>query len=286
MWTSNKSNGIIGNFDEVLAEVMEFKKRGGGAIVDVSSIGLGRDPKALFRLSNASGLNIIMGASWYVNDYHPAYMSQKSVDELADMVVRDIVVGVDGTNIRSGVIGEIGVACGKGQMTESELKSTRASARASRITGAPMSFHCGGYREEKFKILDIVESEGVKLSSVIMGHSNSSTLDLEFMKRLLARGVYVEFDYLGAPGWMDEHYDGQVVRGMVEMIKMGFADRILLSHDVCTKVQLKKYGGMGYSFVSDHFLAVLREMGVSEEDIHKVMVDNPAKAFAFVAPKP
>ena len=281
-------NGFLGDFDTSLDEVMAFKNRGGDAIVDVSNIGLGRDPGALQRISNASGLKVVMGAGWYQKAFHPLDMDQRTVEQLTDVIVHDITVGAEGTNIRSGIIGEVGI--NGNPLTTNELKSTRASGRAARLTGAPITFHVGGEGEEKFQVLDVLASEGVDLHHVTMGHSNRWSNDYPFMKRLFARGVFVEFDYLGAPGgpggWLGAMDDQKVANGIAELVKMGYADRIVLAHDVCTKIQLKKYGGNGFTYINDYFLPALERLGVSQSDIHKMMVDNPRKALVFAAPQP
>ena len=283
-----KGSNFLGDFEEQYREVMEFKKAGGGAIVDVSEIGLGRDPKGLQRMSNATGLDIVMGASWYTKDYYAPDMDARTVDELADVIVRDVTVGVDGTQIRSGVIGEIGID--GGPLTPNELKVIRASARASRITGAPMSFHAGGVDDERLVTIDTVLSEGVRPEQIIMGHSGGITPNLPLVKRILAKGVYLQIDWLGVAtgpaGVLGNRSDRTIAQVIVDLAKQGYADRIMLSHDICTKLQLKKYGGNGFAYINEHFLPVLRELGASEEDIHKFMVDNPRRALTFAPPRP
>jgi phosphotriesterase-related protein len=108
---------------------------------------------------------------------------------------------------------------------------------------------------------------------------------------LLDRGVFIEVDYLGviygAGGILTGgRNDRAVADGVMEMIKAGYVDQILVSHDICTKQQLKKYGGTGFSYISEYFLPELRRLGASEADIHKIMVDNPRRALTFVEPKP
>ena len=283
--TPNRDNLYLTDFGEAIDEVMEFKRHGGQTIVDVTSIGLGRDPHALQQVSQTTGLSIVMGAGWYQKQFHPADMDSRTIEELTDVIVRDIVVGAQGTSVRSGIIGEVGI--NGNPLTENEMKSIRASARASRITGAAISFHVGGRGEEKFVVLEAVAAEGADLRRVIMGHSNSIADDLPFMKRLLERGVFVQFDTLGRPdGRLGGVDDGKVARGIVELIEAGYADRILLSQDVCNKIQLKKYGGTGFSYVLENFLPALRDLGVEEEDIHKMMVENPVRALTFAAPEP
>ena len=284
----NQDNDSLRDWEDSYNEVIQYKRVGGGTIVDVSNIRLGRDPKALFRMSNATELNIVMGAGWYQKRYHPLNMDRLTLEEMTQIIVRDIAVGVDGTRIRSGVIGEIGI--NGNPLTPNEIKSTRASARAARLTGAPMSFHVGGYREEKFTILDIVASEGVDLKRVVMGHSNGLALDLPLARRVLARGVTLEFDWLGAlgspGGTLGASDDIKVAQGLVQLVKEGYGDRIVIAHDVCTKLQLKKYGGLGFTYIDDYFLPTLKKMGLTDADIRKIMIDNPARQLTFVAPQP
>ncbi|MEW2071614.1 aryldialkylphosphatase [Streptomyces sp. NPDC007346] len=283
----NTDNDVLGDHDEMLTEVLAFVRSGGGTMVEVSPAGLGRDPEALLRLSRAGGLNIVMGGGWYTPAFHPPDMGERTVDELADAIVRDVAVGVDGTRIRSGIIGEVGAETVP--LTGNELKSVRASGRASRVTGAPVTFHVGGVGEDKFRVLDILAEEGVAASNVVLGHAGDVIADPAFGRRVLARGVFVEFDFLTSPGSPWGHLvltsDHKVVRGVVELIERGHAHQILLGHDVCQKIQLKKYGGQGYDYIPRHFLPALRRLGVSEEAIRTIMVDNPARALAFAAPQ-
>ncbi|PZT77574.1 MULTISPECIES: phosphotriesterase family protein [unclassified Streptomyces] len=283
----NADNDVLDDHDEMLAEVLAFAHTGGGTVVEVSPAGLGRDPEALLRLSRASGLNIVMGGGWYTPAFHPADMDELTVDELADAAVRDIVVGVDGTGIRSGVIGEVGAD--SVPLSDNELKSVRASGRASRVTGAPVTFHVGGVGEDKFRVLDILAEEGVPPSNIVLGHAMEVAADPDFGRRVLDRGVFVEFDFLTSPGSPWGHLfltsDHKVARGIAELVERGHAGQILLGHDVCQKIQLKKYGGQGYDYIPRHFLPALRRLGVSESALHTIMVDNPARALAFAAPR-
>lgn len=278
---------VLSDFNESLTEVMAFKNAGGGTIVDVTNFGLSRNPEALKRISDASGLNVVMGAGWYQKALHPPDMSDHSVEELTELIVRDIVEGAQGTGIRSGIIGEIGI---QGRpITDNEIKSIRASARAAKLTGAPMTFHMGGgTAEEKQQTLDIVASEGVDLNRVVMGHNGSG--DVAAMKKLTDRGAYIEFDYIGdAP----ESPDGGAslreaaasrARQMKTLIDAGLTERILVAHDICTQPQLMKHGGGGFGFTSNLLVPALKELGVSEKAIQTILVDNPRRVLTFVAP--
>lgn len=282
-----RGSNFLGNFDEMYDEVMEFRKQGGQTIVDVSSIGLGRDPLALFRMSNVSGLSIVMGSSWYTKTFHPLDMDARTVEELTDVIVRDVTVGVQGTGIRSGIIGEIGID--GGPLTANELKVIRASARAARITGAPMTFHAGGVNEERLVSIETALSEGVRPEQIIMGHSGAITPNMPLVRKILAKGVYFQVDWLGVTegpaGILGNRSDRTIASAIVEIIRMGYADRILLSHDICTKPQLRRYGGTGFAYVLEYFVPELRRQGVSEDVIRKIVVENPRRALTFVAPR-
>lgn len=281
---------VLDNFDEQLAEVMAFARAGGGTIVDTTNFGLTRKPEWLKRMSDASGLHVVMGAGWYMRTLHPPDMDVRTVEELTDIVVRDVTVGAQGTNIRSGIIGEVGVGVfgPPAPLTENERKSVRASARASRITGAPMTLHSFAPADEMQRVLDIIASEGVDLTRVVMGHTGTG--DLAAMKRYTDRGAYIEFDYIGGGKGPDSgpalaQAAGRLATSIKTLIDGGLTDRILVAHDVCTRPQLKRNGGGGFDYISTAVMPALRAKGVSEETIRTILVDNPRRVLTFVAPQ-
>ena len=290
-------NWLLADVEVAIEEANEFRYAGGGTIVEVSSIGLRRDPVALRRVARATGLNIVMGCGWYQKAYHPANMDQRTVEDMAEEIVRDITVGVDETGIRSGIIGEVGIE--GDPLTENEIKSIRASARASRATGAAISFHkSGSTREEKLRVADIVGEEGVSPSRVIFGHCDFVADDIDLLLELLGTGMYVQFDVVGRMGitipW-DTSPRTQVAATLANLtatdaeaiprlIEAGYADRILLSHDVSLKDHFRRHGGTGYSFVLEKFVPHLRLRGVAEEHIQMMLVDNPMRVLALAEP--
>ena len=292
-----RDNWVLVDERTAIDEAMEFRYHGGGAIVEVTSIGIRRDPLAMSRVSQATGLNVVMGAGWYQKLYHPADMDQRTVEDLTEEIVRDVTVGVGGTGIRSGIIGEVGIE--GNPITENEVKSIRASGRASRATGAPVSFHRGGVGRERLAVVGILGEEGTDMSRVIFGHSDFISGDLDLMLELLGHGVYIQFDLLGRVNvplrfvtdtddfnlFFSSAGTAAVAEAIPKLIEAGYADRILLSQDVCTKMQLKRYGGTGYSFILEKFLPEMRFRGVSEEHIQMMMVGNPKRILTFVEPQ-
>ena len=276
------------DFDESLNAIMDFKNHGGGTIVDVSNFGLTRDPLALQLVSRVSGLNVVMGAGWYMHQYHPSDMDQLTVQQLTEIIVHDITVGAQGTNIRSGIIGEVGVGDFEDFKKHHPLepnvtKSVRASARAARITGAPMSIHNFEGLPEMMQVLDIIQSEGVDLRRVVMSHTGGRPT--QEMEAIFKRGAYVEWDYMGqAP--LPAANAKRIIDSIAATIKAGHAAQIVLSHDICTQAQLKINGGGGYTYINDVILPGLKAQGISDATIHQITYENPAHALTFVAPEP
>ena len=294
-------NVRLGDEQLAIVEVTHYRYAGGGTIVDVTPKGLRPDPAAARRVSYATGVNVVMGTSWHSPDFHPADMDQRTVEDLADEIIHDVTVGNGQTGIRSGIIGEVGI---EGYpLIPNEIKSIRAAARASRATGAAITFHRAGRGNEKLKVLDMVEEEGADLARTIIGHCDIVANDLPFLTELLERGVYVEFDLMGrldvpltaqpprpeilpAPRLLSGFpLTSLISEAIVKLTEAGYEDRILLSHDAFPKLQFKSYGGTGYAFVLEKFLPHLRTLGVTEEQINKFMVENPKRVLTFVAPQ-
>jgi phosphotriesterase-related protein len=284
---SLEDNDLIDDTEVVTAEVMAFRQWGGGTIVDQSSIGLGRDPVGLRQISLASGLHIVMGGGYYERQFHPEDIDTLPWEAMAERIERDIVEGVAGTGIRSGLIGEVGIE--GGPLTDNEIKSVRAAGRAAAATGAPISFHIGGQGEEKHRVLDLLEEAGADLGHVLFSHALGIADDPDFARRLLGRGVLVELDFLGSTGspWgtLWPFGDKTAARTILDLLDGGWADRIVLGHDICQKIQLQAYGGHGYSYIPEHFLPYLSRLGVGDDAIDQMMVRNPARWLQFTAPR-
>ncbi len=282
----NRDNLILGDEPMAVQELTDFRKRGGGTLVDVTSIGLGRDPAALRRVSKATGVHVVMGTGWDIRAVDSRELEKRSLENLTWELVRDVTAGVGKSGIRSGIIGEVATA--GDPLTAVEIKVIRAAGRASRITGAAVSMHTGdsGTRSTH-AILDLLEAEGTDLGRVILGHCDSLVRDLSSLTSLLKRGVHVEFD-----GMSEFHMLRQpataahVGDGILELIQRGFLERILLSQNVDRKIDLKALGGMGYTFVLDQFVPHLTGKGVTEEQVRTLIYENPKRVLTFMAPRP
>ena len=277
----NKHNITLDDEPLAITELKDFAAHGGHTVVEPTCQGIGRDPRALKRISQASGLNIIMGAGYYLGSSHPAKVAGMTIDQIADEIVHEATAGVDGTDIKVGLIGEIGVSS---DFTDQEEKSLRAAARAQARTGLPLMVHLPGWYRLGHKVLDIAAVEGAELRHTVLCHMNPSHDDLAYQGELASRGAFLEYDMIG----MDFFYadqqvqcpsDEEAARAIVKLVEQGHIDRILLSHDVFLKMMLTRYGGNGYAYILKHFLPRLKRHGLTDQQLDILMRDNPRSVF-------
>ena len=278
--------------DEEMAirETMRFKKAGGGTIVDMSCNNIGRNPKGLVNVSKATGLNIIMGTSYYVGEsYTPEMkMDSRTAEDIAQEFIRDITVGVGDTGIKAGVIGEIGTSW---PVKEGEGKVLRAAVMAQQETGAVVNVHPGGSQDAASWCLKVLEEAGADLSRVVFSHmTRTFPIDARSARaRLADKGCYLEYDIFGHDGsyppFMADHdvgNDAIRISQIRELIADGYLDKILISQDICYKINLSSYGGGGYALIPTVVIPVMLNRGMTEEQIHTITVENPKRALTFV----
>jgi len=264
----------------ILEELAAFRSAGGSGLVDLTMPGVGRDPAWLADVAKASGLHVVMGCGWYRGAYYPAEarIDRRSVDDLADELVREAADGVDGTAVRPGIIGEIGTD--KPWISALEERVHRAAARAARRTSLAVTTHAV-LSPVGLEQLRIFEEEGLDPARVVIGHADSYPV-LEHHLAIIERGASVEFDFLGMSfSALERHGEPRVLRLLCDLLAKGHGDRILLSQDVCSDAQLQRYGGHGYTYLARTFLPRLREAGVSDADIETMTVANPRRLLTI-----
>jgi len=313
-----KSMFVLDDEGATMDELAAFRQGGGGTIVDVTPIGIGRDPARLRRLAEASDVRVVMSAGWYRWMFHPPDVARRSVDQLAAEMVADIETGVGGTGVRAGIIGEIPldatglrlsaplsfvysdsailaarqakqqrIRSGRATVEEiydaEELKVLRAAARASRRTGVAITLHAP---DPWLRYLDVLESEHADLGRVVVGHSDFVLLSDSLARAAFARGVYLQLDYqLQTYATGDVGPFDQLLDRVVWAVRQGFGDRVLLSLDLCFRQGLAKYGGGGYRSLFGRIIPALRAKGLTDAEIREIVVDNPRRVLATVPPR-
>lgn len=287
---------VVQNFmpDPELAEIelKRYKDAGGVTLVDQTSGGLRRNHHDLIfdedlnevkhavavrDLAQRTGLNIILGCGWYRETYYEPRLWRMKTDEIAEEITRDVTVGIDGTDVRAGFIGEMGAHFN--WVSAIEERVLRASARAQIATDVALGTHAtrGPHGLEQ---LDILEQEGVDLRRVVVAHSGSFPIH-KYHSEIARRGGYISFDRMGLLKDGNEFDQKRYLKSIKEIIDNGFINNLIFSHDVCYTTDWVTYGGAGYDFLSTGAFAVLnKEIGLTQEQFDMIMVGNPRRLLS------
>jgi phosphotriesterase-related protein len=262
--------------------VTVFREAGGTAIVDMTTIGLGPKPAVLRDIATASGLNVVAGAGYYREKCLPADVLDKSVDEIADELERWVVEGMYGTDVRAGILGELGTMSPIRPFEERQL---RAAARVQRKTGVPINVHPAIWAHEHLRIIDILDDAGADLTRVAISHCDQ-LVEPDWHGRIAERGVFLCFDTFGAEFEYEgdgshEPTDTERIDCLVRLLAAGRASQLLLSHDICTRLQLQHYGGKGYDHVPTTIVDRLRAAGASQADVDEMLIANPRRLLTI-----
>lgn len=278
----SRTNMLLDDLELVVAEVSRFAGLGGGTIVDLSTRGIGPYPEQLAAIARRSGLHIVAGTGFYVQRAHPAWVASATIEELAAQMIAELTEGFAGTGVRAGIIGEIGT---RSPIHPDEEKALRAAARAHRATGAAINVHLSIFAHEGHRVLDILlDEEGIAPSRIALSHLDELP-DTAYHRSLAARGVYIEFDCFGSECYFDEDdlrepSDAERVEALLRLLDAGHGRQMLLSQDICTKMQWRHYGGMGYDHILRTIVPRLRRRGLDETTLHEILVENPARLLA------
>jgi phosphotriesterase-related protein len=283
--SSGRADNNVTDLAVMIGEMTPFRAAGGRSIIEVTCEGIGRSPAKLRELSDATGVQIVSGVAFYVHDTWPACARQADVETMADFFVAQIEEGTDG--VRAGVIGEIASHNGPisdpqaYQLDEHEQRLFQAAALAQRRTGVGITTHAslgrGGHAQ-----LNALERAGADLSRVAIGHCDAHwhpeiEKDMAYYLPILERGAFCAFDMIG---WTELATDDVRAHRVAELARLGHAGRILLSTDTCRRSQLRANGGRGFDHVFTSFLPRLRERGVTETQIHAMMIDAPRELLS------
>jgi phosphotriesterase-related protein len=266
-------------------ELLAYARAGGGTLVELTTPDLGRDSGVLRRLSEASGVTVVMGTGYYVDATLPATIADASIFEIQRHLVVDIIDGDPATGVRAGIIGEIGTS---DPLTPNEEKVLRAAARAHTDTGCPINVHLAAGCREVNRVLTILADENIRdLSRVVISHMDVAP-DLDQQRAVAECGAYVEYDTFGHERYPDSRgnvmpTDEQRVRNLVMMERWGLLERVLISHDVCMRSLWHRCGGKGYDNLLGPARVLMEGAGFGETQLRLLSIENPGRLLAFVA---
>lgn len=274
-------NALLPGIDVMTDEVSRFKKNGGGMIVDVTTSDFGRNPQMLKEISEKTDVDIVMGCGYYIDCSVAEENKNKTVNQIADEIIKEITEGIDG--IRAGVIGEVGSSM---ETTGFEYKSLEAAAIAQKETGAGMHIHACLWNREGLNALDYAIKCGANPGKICVDHADV-LLDAGYIEGILERGAYVDFDDFGKEFYVDRKYrnlllgsfasDKERVIKIKELIDKGYLKQIFVTTDICLRSMLHAFGGWGYDHIPNHIVPMMEDFGITAEEIKTITEENPLR---------
>jgi phosphotriesterase-related protein len=271
---------VINDEDILADELQRFRDAGGGCLVDLTNVGLGRNPERLLRLSERSGVPIVMGCGWYRGSWGApeSFIDRRRTNDLAAELVQEFEEGVGTTGIRPGVIGEIGTD--RTWVNSEEERVFRAVARAAKATGMGIMTHAMRPQVGTDELRILLE-EKVDPARVVIGHVDLCP-HLDYHLAIVEQGASIEYDFLGQhSGRMQDAVEPRIIDILLTLLDRGYAAQIMLSHDFGIPFNLHTSGGNGYVYLHEVFLPRLRARGVDAATIDQMTVLNPRRILAI-----
>ncbi|GAD80853.1 phosphotriesterase [Vibrio ezurae] len=262
----------LDQFELISAELKALKTRGVFNIVEVTNKFMGRNPQFIEALTKETQMNILCSTGFYIEGFFPNALKQMSVVDIAKTMIHEIDNGIDDSNLRASVIGEIGSS--HNVFTDTERKVFEGAAIAHLETGCPISTHTSFSTMAKSQV-ELLRNMKVNLNNVSIGHCDLRD-NFDDILWLLDQGCYVQFDTIGKN---DYYPDAKRIAVIDSLIRRGYADRVMLSMDITRKSHLKENGGLGFCYLIDHFVPMLLERGIQQQYIDLMLKHNPANFF-------
>jgi phosphotriesterase-related protein len=270
-------NLVLHDEEIVVKELQDLFDAGGRSIIDLTVTGLEPAAAKLQAVAERTDLHIVAGCGYYIGDSHPPTIRDSSAESIAQDLIQQIRFGIGSTNVLPGVIGEIGT----GQpVTVDEWKVLEAACYAQRETDLPLFIHVYPMLDGSTapSITEFILDQGVLASRVNICHMDGR-MDIPYLKSVLDMGVYISFDTFGIEAYYDaidrrSRFDSEREVALLSLLELGYAPQLLLSQDVCMKMQLRHYGGMGYSHILRHIVPSLRRRGVGDDVIDVLLREN------------
>jgi phosphotriesterase-related protein len=288
-----------------VSAVSGLRDLGFQTVVDLSPYGdVGRDAHGnnvglLRDIARRSGLTVVTGTATYRQEFSPRWTVEATVGELADRFIRDATTGIGDTDVRAGILGEQPTSFNR--MTAHEEKGLRAAARAHHTTGLAINTHTT-HGTMALEQVDLFVEERVDLARVVIGHLDNHP-DLDYVRRVLDRGVNIGFDSIGKQHWdfrmpppADDQPDGEYAKRAVKqsdrtratrlatLVAEGYAGQIVLSQDLSGWQAFQNpatHGRYGYTYLGGAFTELLAGHGVREAELDTMLRANPARLLTI-----
>jgi phosphotriesterase-related protein len=277
---------------DAIRRLTELKARGIDTLVDLTVMGMGRYLPRLKEINEQVDINIIAATGYYTYDELPHWLNLwgpnglvPEREPLIEMFVKDITEGIADSGVKAAILK---CCTDKQGVTPTIDRILRAVSQAHKATGAPISTHTDAHLRRGLEQQDVFESEGVDLSRVVIGHSGD-TNDLDYLNEVMARGSFIGMDRFGMEDGNFLSLDERV-KVVSDLCEQGHADQMVLSHDASCWMdwfpeELRKRGGpmelpnWHFNHISDTVIPLLKKNGVTDEQLHSMLVENPRKVL-------
>ncbi len=258
----------------MVPEINRAQKVGVTAIVECSTVGVGRRADIDRAVSEATNLPLVIPTGIYREPWVPDWAHSANEAELTDWMLGELQGEIEKSGVQAGWIK---LSAGDDGLTACETKILRAAATAGRKTNAVIGSHTIQGRVVRDQ-LDIIETMGYDVERFIWIHTQAEP-DFMLHLEMARRGAWLEYDAIGN---IDSESDEYYLQHIQRLLDAGLADKLLLSHDRGWYDPALPGGGTPkpYTYLAEQFLPKLRASGVNEETIHKLTHVNPFRAFA------
>ena len=271
---------------DAIARLNELYSRGVHTVVDLTVVGLGRYIPRIQRVAAQTKINIVVATGIYTYNDLPFYFHFQGPgttlggpEQMVPMFVKDIQEGIAGTGVRAAILK---CATDEPGLTPGVERALRAVAQAHRQTGVPISTHTHARTRRGLDQQRVFAEEGVDLSRVVIGHSGDTT-DVDYLEELIARGSYLGMDRFGIDVMLS--FEDRV-NTVARMCERGHAGKMVLSHDAaCFNDWLPERAlpailpNWHYLHIHNDVIPALLKRGVTEAQIHTMLVENPRAIF-------
>jgi predicted metal-dependent phosphotriesterase family hydrolase len=272
---------VLAQFDPILQDLIEYRERGGGTILDCQPPGCGRDGNQLLALSQASGINLIACTGFHRRKYYAEghWVWQASAQQIADFLSSELQQGLvetrqNGEEVRAGFI-KIALESTWAACPAPGLEGAAAAAQSS---GALIEIHTEkGALAEKACIY--FTDAGLLPRQLVLCHMDKRD-DLGLHKDLARFGVLLEYDTFFRP-----KYDpaAHVWPLLERMVAAGLSDHIALATDMAEAEYYHHLGGgPGLAGLPGSIQDQLVERGIPQADRNKLLGGNIARRLAGI----
>jgi phosphotriesterase-related protein len=270
------ANQVLDSYQDARDEWSIAMAVGIRGVIDCTPIGLGRRPQLSRQLAQELGLAIVGATGYYRQAFQPPEVADMDVAALEERFLREVTEGMDDTDVRAGLIGELGTS--GDTIRPNEERVLIAAGRVQRQTNVPVYVHTEGHLHVVLQAIDLLTGEGADPTRVHICHVN----ERPYWREIVDRGATVGLDCFGSTFSIDSETrmnpaDDVRIDALKRIFDAGLGDHALMSNDICMKSRLHRYGGWGYDHIQTNLYPFLRQAGFGDAELRMLFEETPGR---------